>query len=164
MPIPASLTVTYTQFQADFPEFANATTYPESSFNFWYNVIGLSINDIRWGELINYGAELFIAHNLALSQQGQIDAALGNAPGTQVNGVLQTASVDKLRAVFSTQETAIENGGTYNLTTYGKRFLELSRMIGAGPLEIAPLSAGMGDDQTAWYGPVPQTPGFTGFY
>lgn len=122
--------ITPAQFRLDFPEFANATTYPDSLINFWLGVSTSLLIPCIWLDLLNYGTELFVAHQLALSAQRQAAAAVGGVPGTSV-GMTTSKAVDKVSVGFDTASVALNNAGYYNLTSYGIQFYQMAQIVGS---------------------------------
>lgn len=129
------MTVTAASFRTDFPEFASTTTFPDGQVNFWIGLAGKMMATERWGELLDAGTELFIAHNLAIQAKDVKSAASGGAGGTS-GGVVASKSVDKVSIAYDTSASTIEGGADLNLTTYGTRYLRLARMVGAGGLQL----------------------------
>jgi hypothetical protein len=150
-----AVTLTINQFRADFVEFANATKYPDAQLTFWLTLGSLLINASRWGEVVNYGVELYMAHNLALAAMAQKQGARG-IPGA-ASGMLNSKSVDKVSAGYDTASVAEEFGGNWNLTTYGQRLYRLMKQFGAGPLQI-----GAGPGAAPVYGSFPGPGGLNG--
>lgn len=152
--------ITNAQFRLDYPEFASATVYPESALTYWLTLAYQMLNVDRWGTQLNIGAELFVAHNLALEARAQSEATNGEIPGT-TTGPISSKSVDKVSISFDVGAGIQPEAGHWNLTIYGTRFIRLVRMFGAGPLFIGvgavPTGSGLG-----WPGPS-TTPGFTNF-
>lgn len=127
---PPANPITPAQFRLDFPEFANTTPYPDTLINFWLTVSQSLLSPIAWLDLLNYGTELFIAHQLALSAQRQAAAAVGGVPGTSV-GMTTSKSVDKVSVGFDTASVAVVDAGSYNLTSYGIQFYQLAQLVGS---------------------------------
>jgi len=121
------------EFRDAFPEFSNATTYPDATINFWL-LLGMKLmNPCRWGDLAPYGLMLFVAHNLALGQMSIASSSQG-IPGLIV-GSLTAASVDKVS--YSRAQVLMDpKNGQWNLTTYGMRWIALVKMVGAGPIQV----------------------------
>lgn len=147
------MTITNDQFRADFPEFANTVNYPESMLTFWRNLAYLLLNADRWGDVLDVGVELYMAHNAALEYQAFKQSKRG-VPGTAV-GMLTSKSVDKVSAGYDVSKVADEFAGSYNLTTYGMRLWRLIQQFGAGPIQVG---AGPGCPQPpgafgTWWGP-----------
>lgn len=123
------------QFRQDFPEFGNTTTYPDSSVSFWMTIAVSLVNPDRWGVLTDQGIELVTAHHLVLAQRDQAAAAVGGAPG-EMKGPTASKSVDKVSVSYDTGAVALSDGGFWNLTTYGVRFLTIARAMGAGGMQL----------------------------
>lgn len=146
------MTVTVASFRAAFPEFGgpSTTTYPDPEVQFYLD-LGTKLLDVgRWADLFDYGQQLFVAHNLALSFTSKAAAANGQQPG-QVTGAVTSASVDKVSYSRDASSIMLTDAGHWNLTTYGIRYKQLVRMIGAGPYQV-----GVGDlvNVSAWQGPT----------
>lgn len=124
-----------TKFRQDFPEFTDPVKYPDSAVNLWLDLAGKTLPADRWCDYLDIGMELFTAHNLALAAGNQATAAVGGAPG-QVKGPLTSKAVDKVSAGYDSGAATLEDGGFFNLTTYGIQFLQLARMIGSGGIQL----------------------------
>lgn len=125
------MTVTPASFRGDFPEFADTTKFPDASIAFWLNVAGLQLNATRWGTMLDYGTELFVAHNVTLQARNAKVAATGGIAG-QVTGPVASESVGPVSVGYDTGAATIDGGGAWNLTTYGILLLQMAEMIGAG--------------------------------
>ncbi|MDR8873550.1 DUF4054 domain-containing protein [Burkholderia multivorans] len=123
------------QFRQSFPEFNDTTTYPDSLVQFWMTVAVSLVNAERWGELTDLGIALVTAHHLALAVKDQKMAAVGGVPG-QVSGPQSSKAVDKVSASYDTAAVAIKDGGFWNATMYGVRYLSLAMMMGAGGMQL----------------------------
>lgn len=145
------MTVTVQTFRAAFPEFGGATTssYPDPEVQFWLDLSAKLLDQTRWADLYDFGQQLFMAHNLALGFTSKADSASGLAPG-QVKGAVTAASVDKVSYSRDASSVMLPDAGHWNLTTYGIRYKQLVRMVGAGPYQV-----GQGDpvSVSAWTGP-----------
>lgn len=122
-------------FRQDFPEFANVSDYPDAQVNLWLMTGAMLLPADRWDELLNIGLELYTAHHLALGRRDQAASDAGGVPGT-VNGPQTAKSVDKVSASYDTGAVTLDSAGFWNLTTYGIRLLGLSRMVGAGGIQL----------------------------
>jgi hypothetical protein len=129
------VTVTQSQFTANFPEFADADVYPATAFTFWYGIAGQLLDEDRWGTLLDVGAQLYVAHNLVLEARAQAQAAFGAVPG-ETTGPISGKTVDKVSATYAVAEAIEEGGGQFNLTTYGTRFFGLVLMMGSGGMQL----------------------------
>lgn len=153
--------ITAIPFRSDFTEFANTTIFPDSTLNYWLNVAAMMLKPSRWGSMLSVGLELFVAHNAVLEAFAVRGVAAGGLPGLS-KGAVSAESVDKGALSYDTASTLELDGGNWNLTVYGSRFLRLARMMGAGPIQI-----GIGFDPNplggfAWQGPD-VFPGFSNF-
>ncbi len=117
----------YADFIAAFPAFSDATKYPQASFTFWLGVAGLRLDANRWGDYLDYGSQLFIAHNLATA---------GRAGAGTVTGPTSAKSIDKLSKSMDVSAVTIEGAGDWNSTTYGIQFYQLMLMMGSGGMQF----------------------------
>jgi len=122
------------QFRLDFPEFASTTDYTGSMLDFWASVAAELVSLSKWGALYNQGISLFVAHNLVL-QRRNINAAAGGVPGAQT-GMQSSKVVGRVSVGYDNGNVAEQNGGQWNLTTYGLQYLQLARMIGVGGVQL----------------------------
>jgi len=141
------MTVTAASFRVAFPEFTSITKYPDGQVDFWLALAVELLNAARWGTVLDYGVQLFVAHNLVLGYMAERQGANG-VPGA-ASGMLNSKSVDKVSAGYDTASVAETDAGHWNLTTYGQRYVRMMRMFGAGPIQIG---AGCGIGVGAWGG------------
>jgi hypothetical protein len=127
--------VDVSQFRQAFPEFDDTTTYPDALVQFWMTVAVSLVNADRWGDLTDLGIALVTAHHLALAVKDQKMADVGGVPG-QVSGPQSSKAVDKVSASYDTAAVAIKDGGFWNATMYGVRYLSLAMMMGAGGMQL----------------------------
>lgn len=148
------MTVTAASFRANFPAFASTTTFPDTEVNFWI-ALGVLLHDAgRWGNLLDFGIQLFVAHNLSLEAGSNAASAGGQTPG-QIQGPLSSATVDKVSYSRDPGAAMDPANGHWNLTTYGLRYIRLVRMIGAGPLQVGvPLYDSSQPDGLGWPGVI----------
>lgn len=149
-----AITVDHAVFRKDFPVFADAARYPEPSVSFWLGLAGKLLPENRWCDVLNFGAELFVAHNLVLERRSQDAVDNGGVPG-MTTGPTSSQSAGSVSVSYDVNAGIIAGEGHWNLTTYGVRFIQLALMIGAGPIQVGlplpttdPLSS-----QNAWSGP-----------
>lgn len=129
------------------PAFKSASAYPDADVQMWLDLAVTQLDPSRWNSsLINYGTQLFVAHHLVLQTRDQLTVNNGGQPG-DVNGIVASKSVDRVSVSYDAQSVAIEKGGHWNMTSYGIRFLQLARMVGAGGMQIT-------GDTTGPYTPV----------
>lgn len=126
------MTVTAQQFRVDFPEFANPDQYRTTDINLYLNILNPSVDPFRWGQFTNLGIELWTAHFLVLDAVDRRTATAGGIPG-QLSGLVSTKTVGGVSISYINIADTEKNGGSWNLTLYGRRWFRLSQMVGAGP-------------------------------
>lgn len=119
-------------FRADFPEFA---AVDDSRVTFWLTIAGTLLQSDRWGDLLDHGVELFVAHHLAIDAANQRAGAAGGGLG-QNSGPVASKAVDKVSVSYDTGAATIAGAGHWNLTTYGTQFYALWRMMGTGGIQL----------------------------
>ena len=129
------MTVTAATFYQAFPEFADIDKYPEATVDMWVAAARSLLSADRWGDLLDLGTSLFVAHNLALSRLATASAGSGAVPGVST-GILSSKAVDKVSASYDTSSASLEGAGAWNLTTYGVRYRQLALMIGVGGVQL----------------------------
>jgi len=129
------MSFTITQFRIDFPEFVDDTIYNNAIITYWSNLAIKLISESRWGSVYIDGVNLFVAHNITLQAQDIKTASGGGVPGS-VGGATTSKSVGQVSKSYDTTSTAIKNGGDWNATSYGRRYLNLARMFGVGGLHV----------------------------
>lgn len=128
-------TVTPASFRANYPEFVSNTAYPDTLITYWLTISALLLNQTRWMNLLDFGTELFVAHNLALERQAVKSAASGAVPGIQT-GAINNKSVGPVSQGYDTSAGLELEAGHWNLTTYGTRFIRMARMVGSGGIQL----------------------------
>lgn len=124
------MTVTTASFRAAFSEFADTDQYPDPMVTFWLTYCqSLLVNTCRWGDLLDYGVNLMLAHQCVLATRNAKQAGAIAAPIT-------ARSVDKVSTSYDTGMVTLENGGHWNGTSYGVQFLQLARMVGSGGMQL----------------------------
>jgi hypothetical protein len=124
------------EFRTNFPEFTSTTNYTSAQIEFWRSIAELRLNEERWGDLLTHGMQLFVAHNLSLAYQESKNAAKGAAAGQSASGLKNNKSVGNVSVGYDTSSVAIKDAGNYNLTTYGRNFIELANLVGIGGLQL----------------------------
>lgn len=123
------------QFRLDFPEFDNATVYPDTNLLFWSTIAAQLIDMGQWASLYNQAVELFVAHNIALAAQERAQTASGGIPGS-ANGVIAAKTVGNVSVNYDNTDVMEPGAGHWNQTTYGRQYIRLARMIGQGCLQL----------------------------
>jgi hypothetical protein len=121
-------------FRQNFPEFTEAL-YPTPMVTFWSNFGERMVLEKRWGDEKPTGVQLFTAHHLVLAKSNVDSSAVGGLPG-QTSGPTASKTVGSASISYDTNSTLEENAGHWNMTTYGKQFIHLARMFGAGAYQL----------------------------
>ena len=154
------MTVTVASFRTSFTAFSDSTKYPDGMVAFWLATAGNMLDAGRWGNLLDYGTSLFMAHYLTLAGADAQTVAFGGNPG-EATGPTSNKSVDKVSIGFDTASAAEEGAGNWNMTTYGQQYIRQARIIGAGAIQVEQVVAAQGVDafqgislySGAWPGP-----------
>jgi hypothetical protein len=162
-----SLMIAYSQFILDFPAFANTSVYPETQFTFAASIAPLFLTPV-WGQpgpvgqptQYDFGFELLVAHLMTLWGSAALPAASGGFAGT-TTGLVSSKAVGQVSLSYDVAVATLEDGGTYNLTTYGIQWLQMARLLGAGPTQVGPTGCIPPNSGPAWIGPNPY-PGWFG--
>lgn len=123
------------QFRVDFPEFANPEQYPDSQLNFWGGIATKMVNACLWLDMTTTGIELYVAHELTLARLNAQAAQSGGTPG-QSGGIASSKTVGQVSVSYDPNTTTEKDAGWWNLTVYGKQFIRLARMFGAGVVQL----------------------------
>lgn len=103
--------------------------------DFWVDFITLQIAECVWKRSWNMGVSLYLAHELTLARQNSKAAAVGGTPGQQ-GGVATSKTVGSVTVQYDAQSMSEKDAGYWNLTTYGKQFIRLVRIYGAGCVQL----------------------------
>lgn len=123
------------QFRATYPEFTDPTRFTGAAIGVQIAFAGLRLTSDRWADLLDMGAGLFVAHHMALSDRARASAAAGGSPGT-VTGIVSSKSVDKVSVSYDVSSISLTDAGHWGMTIYGIQFLQLSRMVGSGGIQL----------------------------
>lgn len=123
------------QFRTNFPEFTDTGRYPDALITFWSTIAESQVNVCVWKLAAPFGVQLYTAHEITLAAQNQSVAANGGVPGA-ASGPTQSKAVGGVNVSYDTQQAAEKDAGWWNLTSYGKQFIRLSRMYGAGGIQL----------------------------
>lgn len=146
--------VTVADFRSAFPAFQSPAQWPAPEIQFWLDLGLMLMDPARWGSVLSYGLQLFVAHNLALGFMSAQGSGGGQAPG-QVVGPVSSASVDKVSYSRDPSAAMDPANGHWNLTTYGLRYIRLVKMFGAGPIQVGvPLGGSNAPYTSAWPGVI----------
>lgn len=122
-------------FRTNFPEFADTTAYPSTLIDFWLGLAELQVRQCVWKRCWSEGVSLYIAHEITLASQNVKAAKSGGVPGT-MGGIANTKTVGSVTVGYDSQATSEKDAGYWNLTNYGKQFIRLARIFGAGAIQL----------------------------
>lgn len=122
-------------FRTNFPEFADTTVYTSTMINFWAGLAEKLVRPCVWKDCVVEGQSLYVAHQITIEAQDKKSASAGGAPGT-FGGVANNKTVGSATVGYDSQSTSEKDAGFWNLTTYGKQFIRLARIFGAGVIQL----------------------------
>lgn len=146
------MAVTIDGFRGAFPVFQDPLNFPDPEVQFWLDLGTKLLSAERWADLLDYGLQLFMAHNLATEFAATNAGANGGVIGGIV-GPVTSAAVDKVSYSRDPQGAMDPKNGHWNLTIWGLKYIKLVRLVGAGPIQV-----GVSVGDTNW----PQFPGWPG--
>ena len=122
-------------FRTAFPEFSDTVKYPTEMITFWAVLAEQQVPCRIWKALWTQGVSLYVAHEITLASQNVKSAANGGVPGTS-GGIATEKTVGSVSVGYDAQTTTEKDAGWWNLTTYGKQFIRLARIFGAGAIQL----------------------------
>lgn len=122
-------------FRSNFPEFADTTVYPDGQITFWATLAEKMVLASVWGDCWPQGVNLYVAHEIVLAAQSKKTAGFGGNPGT-FGGVANNKTVGSGSVQYDSVTTGEKDAGYWNLTNYGKQFIRLARIFGAGAIQL----------------------------
>lgn len=122
-------------FRSAFPEFADTTKYPNESITFWATIAETQVRKQAWCKLWTQGVMLYVAHEMVLANQNVKAAQVGGSPGQQ-GGIAQSKTVGSMSVTYDSANSSEKDAGWWNLTTYGKQFIHLARIVGARAIQL----------------------------
>lgn len=127
--------VTTTDFRNFFPEFSDATKYPDALILAYMNVGVQFVSICRWMDSWSFGACLFAAHELAMGLLASKTATAGGVPGIST-GIVSSKSVGPISKSYDTGFAKYDDAGYWNLTTYGQRYWYFMNLFGTGGTQL----------------------------
>lgn len=116
--------------------FADVTTYPDASVQFWLDMAGRALDANRFtDDFIDLATILYVAHYLSLDYMANRNAS-GNAPGVGVSGVVSMKVVGSVTIAYNTTIGLDEDAKSWNLTSYGVRLWQLIKLAGMGGVQL----------------------------
>lgn len=129
--------LTESDFRQSLPEFTSTIDYPSAQVQF-YLTLGIKMLPAdRWGDCLDQGLTLYIAHYLVLYARAKMASSLAGAAGVgRVVGLETSKSVDKVSVSSDVASVSLADAGHWNQTTYGIQFFQLAMMFGAGGYQL----------------------------
>ena len=116
-------------FRVAFPEFASTVTYPDATLTFW-SALGEKLLKVwRWADFYDEGIMIYTAHQVTIATKNL------STPG-QASGITSSKSVGDVSVSYDTQAGIEKEAGHWNLTTYGRQFIQLARIVGSGGKQL----------------------------
>lgn len=122
-------------FRTEFPEFSDTTIYPSATISFWAALAEKQVTECVWRDCRDAGVKLYVAHEITLAAQSKKAASVGGVPGSQ-GGIANSKTVGSVTVGYDASTTTEKDAGWWNLTTYGKQFIRLARIFGAGAFQL----------------------------
>lgn len=122
-------------FRTSFPEFADTVRYPTPMIQFWATLAETQVRQCAWKNMWANGCMLYVAHEVTLASQSAQAGANGGTPGSQ-GGVPSAKTVGSVSVSYDSTSTSEKDAGYWNLTNYGKQFIRLARLFGAGAIQL----------------------------
>lgn len=137
------MTITPALLRQNFPEFSDTAKYPDAQIQYWLTLSVSFLSRCVWldDNIFDFGTQLFAMHYLSLFQKNLLTASAGGVPGGSVQGPVTSKTVDKVSVAYNATLVALENGGQWNMTTYGIQFLQIARMVGMGGIQMMPAAS-----------------------
>jgi hypothetical protein len=147
------MAVTPATLRVTFPEFSNTEKYPDAMVQMWLDLAVNFVNVGRWAEMADHGVALYAAHHLILAQRaGGMSTRNGVAGGGRV-GIQTSKSIDGVSVSHDVSSVTQDRAGHFNMTVYGLQFVNMARLLGAGPVHIG-ADLGVAGVGGAWPGVV----------
>jgi membrane protease subunit (stomatin/prohibitin family) len=123
-------------FRASFVEFSNVATYPNLLITNWSTLAEQITSAAVYGTTYDWAVQLCTAHCLSLAGTNAATGAAGGAPGGG-GGVVSSKSVGDVSVSYDTTiGMAPASASQWNATTYGRQYWDLSRLFGAGCVQL----------------------------
>jgi len=121
------MAVTLASFRAVFPEFQDATKYPDPAVTFWLDQAGVTLPQSIPPGQVDLATMLYIAHNLTL---GILSASGMGGAGSFAP--VSSKSVGPVSKSMDTSAVTSTGAGVWNGTAYGQRLWALLRGLVTG--------------------------------
>lgn len=126
-----------TQFRLDYPDFKDADVYTDSMCTYWSTLAEKLHSPSVFGNVYTEVIEVYTAHCLTVQESNIQDSQSGNAPGQEA-GAVSSKTVGSVSLAYETAATMELDGGWFNLSKYGRQYLQLAKMFGCGGMVSIP--------------------------
>lgn len=124
------------QFRTIIPAFKDSSIYSDDMLNLDLTLAASMLDPSRWYDWRPLGMALMVAHFMSLDERENRVAARGGVPGQGGVGILSSKSIGSVSASFDVSSGSELNAGHWNMTTYGRRYIHMARLVGAGGVQI----------------------------
>lgn len=128
--------MTVDDFRAAYPEFEDATKYPDAMIQRFLDLAVKMLPACVWGDSLDLGIGLFVAHNVVLSARAMAAASAGGSGVGSVSGPISSKTVDKVSVAYDIKAVTVENGAFWNTTSYGVQLLYWARLFGTMAIQL----------------------------
>lgn len=128
--------LTSAQFRELIPAFQDSSVYPDETLNMNLTLSASMLDPARWADWRPLGMAYMVAHFLALDERENRVAKRGGVPGTGGIGIMSSKSIGSVSASFDVQAGTETDAGHWNMTSYGRRYIHMARLVGAGGVQI----------------------------
>lgn len=129
--------MTPAEFRLAYPEFSDPVKYPDPMIQAYLTLAAGMLPAELWGDSLDLGVGLFVAHNVVLAQRRFAASTTGNGSGVGgVVGPISSKTVDKVSVSYDTKAVTVENGAFWNTTAYGVELLYWARLFGAIAIQL----------------------------
>lgn len=135
-------------FRNAFQEFESTKKYPSEMITFWSNVALAQVNQRAWCNQWATGVQLYTAHEITLAAVNAKSGLTGGVPGSS-GGIANSKTVGGVTVGYDSENTSEKDAAWWNLTNYGKQFIRLAKLFGAGAIQLnGPVLRG---NRSAWW-------------
>lgn len=146
--------VTIDTFRTKLPLFEDSNVYDDITLQFWLDAADLFVGEQRWGDVRPLGIQMYVAHMITVDALMAKEVAMGGIGGLR-GGMVTSESGDSVSVSYDLTGSSEADGGHWNQTVYGRRYIRMMRLMGAGPVQVGvPSPSELLLSQTvAWPGP-----------
>lgn len=124
------------QFRLDFPQFDDDTKYTDEMCAMWSELAeSLHSREVFPEPAYTRLIELYTAHNISIQYKDIFTSMVGGIP-TGDAGAMTVKDQGTVAYTFDGANAAIPNGGQYNVTDYGRQYLQLRNIYAKGCIQI----------------------------